>query len=149
MRQSLMIVDDSPVMRSFVKRSIEIAGFPVARWVEAANGAEALRRLGEAPVDLVLTDINMPVMDGEALMRAMSLEPSFKTIPVVVVSTDSTHHRVNSLLALGARGFVRKPFAPERLLRLLSEIFPEWPASPEPPATPDKAQLEGVWDEDF
>ncbi|HPT27704.1 MAG TPA: response regulator, partial [Bryobacteraceae bacterium] len=79
-----------------------------------------------AGVDLILTDINMPVLDGEGLLRALQVDPELKQIPVVVVSTDSTEQRVDALMGLGARGYVKKPFQPEKLSQVLSGIFPEW-----------------------
>ena len=123
MPSRLLIVDDSPVMRSFVKRIVMISGFPVSEMLEAENGAEALQRLATKPVDLVLTDINMPVMDGEELIRKMKSDKAYSSIPIVVVSTDATHHRVEVLLSLGARGYLAKPFPPERLSELLSSLL--------------------------
>jgi len=121
-----MIVDDSPVMRSFVRRTLQIAGLEMESCAEASNGAEALQKLAGAEVDLILTDINMPELDGEGLLRALRVDPELSKIPVVVVSTDSTEQRVDSLMALGARGYVKKPFQPERLSQVLTGIFPEW-----------------------
>jgi two-component system chemotaxis response regulator CheY len=122
----LLIVDDSPVMRSFVKRTLEIAGLVPQECLEASNGAEALRILADYRPDLILTDINMPVLDGESLLRALKANPESSDIPVVVVSTDSTENRVESLLKLGASGYVKKPFAPERLSELLDQVVPSW-----------------------
>jgi two-component system chemotaxis response regulator CheY len=121
-----MIVDDSPVMRAFVKRTIQIAGLEMESCVEAGNGREALEKLAAEPVDLILTDINMPVLDGEGLLEALKRSPQWGHIPVVVVSTDSTEQRVGDLLRLGARDYVRKPFPPEKLSGVLCGIFPDW-----------------------
>lgn len=126
MHKRLLIVDDSPVMRSFVRRSIEIAGLPVSRWLEAAHGREALDRLAEERVDLVLTDLNMPVLDGESLLRLMRDDERLRGVPVVVVSTDGTEQRMTRLLELGARGYVRKPFPPEQLYAVLGGVLPDW-----------------------
>lgn len=123
----LMIVDDSPVMRAFVKRTIAVSGFPVSEILEASNGREALDKLRAAaaqpPVDLILTDINMPVMDGEQLIGELKADAGLRSIPVVVVSTDSTEKRVGALLKLGASDYVRKPFPPERLSEVLSALL--------------------------
>lgn len=127
MRKRVMIVDDSPVMRSFVKRTLNAAGLPVLRCVEAGDGREALAKLEREPVDVILTDINMPVLDGEGFLRALRSDRSRAAIPVVVVSTDSTDNRVQSLIELGASGYVRKPFAPERLGEVLAGVLPDWP----------------------
>lgn len=123
----LMIVDDSPVMRAFVKRTIALAGFGTSEILEASNGREALDKLracaGSPAVDLILTDINMPVMDGEQLIGELKSDPGLKSIPVVVVSTDSTENRVGALLRLGASDYVRKPFPPERLSEVLGGLL--------------------------
>jgi two-component system chemotaxis response regulator CheY len=131
-----MIVDDSPVMRSFVRRTIAVSGLPTKEVVEASNGQEALAKLylsqarPEASIDLILTDINMPVMDGEGLLNELRDDPRLSHIPVVVVSTDSTDQRVGTLMSLGARDYVRKPFPPERLGEVLAGIFPDWVCEP-------------------
>ncbi len=111
----IMIVDDSPAMRSFIGRTIELSGLDVASCVHASNGQEALNLLRKQAVDIVLSDINMPVMDGESLLRELANDADLMKVPVVVVSTDSTDSRKKRMLALGARGYVRKPFAPETL----------------------------------
>lgn len=126
MKKRVLIVDDSPVMRSFVRRTLDAAGLPVEECLEAANGSEALTRASGGRIDLILTDINMPVMDGEGLLRALRQSDATAGIPVVVVSTDSTEKRVQSLMELGAAGYVRKPFAPERLGEVLTELLPDW-----------------------
>lgn len=126
MCKRLLIVDDSPVMRSFVRRSIEIAGLQVDRWLEAGHGREALEKLDTEAVDLVLTDINMPVLDGEGLLRAMRADERLRQVPVVVVSTDGTELRMARLMELGAMGYLRKPFPPERLCLLIEQVFPDW-----------------------
>lgn len=130
MSKCLMIVDDSPVMRSFVKRTLLAAGLPVGTCLEAANGVDALEKLRAfslvGSIDLILTDINMPVMDGEGLLAELKRDVALASIPVVVVSTDSTDQRVGTLMRLGASDYVRKPFPPERLSQVLSGIFPGW-----------------------
>jgi two-component system chemotaxis response regulator CheY len=114
-----MIVDDSRVMRGFVRRVIEISGFDLSRSVEASNGSEALQLLRSEPVDAILTDINMPVVDGEEFLRRLSQDEALRGIPAIVISTDGTQNRIDRMLALGARGYVVKPFRPEDLRREL------------------------------
>lgn len=111
----IMIVDDSPAMRTFIGRIISLSGLDVACCVQASNGMEALNLLREQLVDVVLSDINMPVMDGEQLLRELANDAVLRKVPVVVVSTDSTDLRRKRMLELGAKGYVRKPFAPETL----------------------------------
>jgi two-component system chemotaxis response regulator CheY len=126
MHKRVMIVDDSPVMRSFVKRTLDIAGLPVSQYLEAGDGREALAVLESGGVDVVLTDINMPVLDGQGLIASMKSDPRFCSIPVVVVSTDSTDQRMGELIRLGASGYIRKPFPPEKISEVLCGLFPEW-----------------------
>jgi two-component system chemotaxis response regulator CheY len=111
----VLIVDDSPAMRAFIRRVLDLSGLDVERYVEASNGAEALERLAHDWLDVVLTDINMPVMGGEELLQRMSRHPVLRLIPAIVVSTDRTDSRIQSMLNLGAKGYVGKPFRPETL----------------------------------
>ncbi len=111
----VLIVDDSPAMRNFIRRVLDLSGLEVGRCLEASNGEEALRVLEDNWVDAVLTDINMPQMDGEELLRQMSSHSVLRSIPVLVVSTDRTEARIQKMLTLGAKGYVTKPFLPETL----------------------------------
>lgn len=111
----IMIVDDSPVMRAFIRRVIGLTGLELEAIYEAGNGEDALRLLGDHRADLILTDINMPKMNGEEFIRHIGSDDSLRMIPVLVVSTDSTQIRVQRLLALGAKGYLTKPFLPEML----------------------------------
>jgi two-component system chemotaxis response regulator CheY len=110
-----MIVDDSPVMRAFIRKVVGLTGIDVGEYCEAGDGEDALKSLREHWVDLVLTDINMPKMNGEEFVRRMECDDLLRSIPVIVVSTDSSHSRVQQMLALGAKGYVSKPFLPEAL----------------------------------
>jgi two-component system, chemotaxis family, chemotaxis protein CheY len=112
---TVLIVDDSPVMRNFVRRVMRLAGFDEAEYLEASDGGDGLRRVQSTHVDLVLTDINMPNMNGEEFLAAMHADEALRGIPAVVISTDATHHRKARLTALGARGYIAKPFSPEAL----------------------------------
>jgi len=115
MAYRVLIADDSPVMRSFVRRVIELSGFELSDCFEAADGEEALSVLRAQWVDAILTDINMPVVDGEEFLRRLSADPMLRSIPVMVISTDATRNRIDRMMALGARGYVTKPFVPETL----------------------------------
>jgi two-component system chemotaxis response regulator CheY len=119
----ILIVDDSPAMRTFIRRVVKLSGIDVDCFFEAANGAEALEQLAAHPVDAVLTDINMPVMDGEQLLRKMREEGSFQEIPVIVISTDATTNRIHTMQALGAAGYLQKPFGPEQLRNELDRVL--------------------------
>jgi len=111
----VLIVDDSPAMRTFIRRVMESSGFELSSCFEASNGEEAMLLLRKEWVDAILTDINMPVMDGEELLRNLAADELLRSIPAIVISTDGTENRIERLLALGARGYVTKPFAPEDL----------------------------------
>ncbi len=111
----VLIVDDSPAMRTFVRRVIDMSGFDLDSCFEASNGGEALNVLRSEWVDAILTDINMPEMDGEEFLRRLSQDEMLRAIPAIVISTDATAHRMASMASLGARGYVTKPFLPETL----------------------------------
>jgi two-component system chemotaxis response regulator CheY len=119
---TVLIVDDSPAMRAFVRRILDMSGLEVGRCLEAADGLEALRLARREKVEVILSDINMPVMDGEEFVRQLNADPELRHIPVVVVSTDRTETRVQKMLALGARGYVTKPFLPEALRQELERV---------------------------
>jgi two-component system chemotaxis response regulator CheY len=123
MAYRLLIVDDSPAMRSFIRRVIDLSGFELAGCWEASNGIEALQVLETEWVDAILSDINMPGMDGEEFLRHLSTHELLRAIPVIVISTDGTDQRIERMLALGARGYVIKPFRPEVLREALEKTL--------------------------
>jgi two-component system, chemotaxis family, chemotaxis protein CheY len=129
MAYSVLIVDDSPVMRSFIRRVLALSGFEVGECVEAGDGAEALLKLGAHRVDVILTDINMPGMNGEELLRRLGAEGILKTTPAVVISTDATNERIVRMIELGAQGYMSKPFTPETLRDELERVLGERDAS--------------------
>jgi two-component system chemotaxis response regulator CheY len=110
-----LIVDDSSVMRKIVERSLRQAGIELEKVVEAANGAEALMALGKEPVDLILCDINMPVMDGLEFVKQLHTVENTKGIPVVMITTEGSESHVVQALSAGARGYIRKPFTPDQV----------------------------------
>ena|SRR5579863_5498021 len=120
---SILIVDDSSAMRSVIKRILAISGFEMDTCLQACDGEDALSTMRREPVDLVISDINMPRMDGEALLREMSEDPALSGIPVVIVSSDATESRASRLLDLGAKGYLVKPFQPEMLREKLEEVL--------------------------
>jgi two-component system, chemotaxis family, chemotaxis protein CheY len=119
----ILIVDDSPAMRSFIRRVVRLSGIEVDQYFEAGNGAEALEQLAANPVDAVLTDINMPVMDGEEFVRKMRESAPTRSTPVIVISTDATIQRIHTMQALGAMGYLQKPFGPEQLRNELDRVL--------------------------
>jgi two-component system, chemotaxis family, chemotaxis protein CheY len=125
MAYCVLIVDDSPVMRSFIRRVMTISGFEVRECLEASNGEEALTQLGMHQVDVILTDINMPTMNGEELLRRLGADGVLKTVPTLVISTDATQDRILRMMALGAEGYMTKPFSPEALREELERVLGE------------------------
>ena len=110
-----LIVDDSSVMRNIVERSLVQAGIEMGQVFQAANGAEALTILKENPVDLILCDINMPVMDGLEFIKQLPGIANAKDVPVVMITTEGSEEYVVQALSCGARGYIRKPFTPEQV----------------------------------
>lgn len=112
---NVMVVDDNRIMREIVSRTVRMSGLPVADLVQAAHGQEALDLMRSRWIDLVLLDINMPVMNGEEFLAELRSDTALRSTLVVVVSTESSQSRIARLQALGA-GFVHKPFTPEALV---------------------------------
>lgn len=110
-----LIVDDSSVMRKIVERSLRQAGIEMTEVFQAGNGAEAMAVLQNSKVDLILCDINMPVMDGLEFIKQLPGIPNAKGVPVVMITTEGSEAHVVEALSLGARGYIRKPFTPEQV----------------------------------
>jgi two-component system chemotaxis response regulator CheY len=118
-----MIVDDSAAMRAFIVRVIWLSGLDVGGCIQASNGQEALDLLRANWIDIVLTDVNMPVMNGEQFVTCMEEDELLRTIPVLVISTDGSEHRVQRMMSLGAKGYVKKPFSPELLRKSMEQLL--------------------------
>lgn len=125
MINSILIVDDSSLTRSLIRRTMEIAGVTAKEMHEAADGDQALDVLHEHPVNLVLADLHMPVVSGTELVRRMRADPSLNAIPVLIVSADPDTEHLEDLHAHSVNGYLRKPFTPEELLKALQPIFGE------------------------
>src|ERR1700687_3996499 len=110
-----LIVDDSSVMRKIVERSVRQAGIELTSVFQAGNGAEALAILAENKVELILCDINMPVMDGLEFVKQLSVVENAKGVPVIMITTEGSESHVVQALSAGARGYIRKPFTPEHV----------------------------------
>jgi two-component system chemotaxis response regulator CheY len=110
-----LIVDDSSVMRKIVERSLRQAGLSLVQVLEASNGAEALAVVQGNKVDLILCDINMPVMDGLEFVKALAGVENAKGVPVVMITTEGSEGHVVQALSAGARGYIRKPFTPDQV----------------------------------
>ena len=123
MNCNVLIVDDSPILRTAIKKVVRLAGVPDDRIHEAGNGQEALDVLETIWVDLVLLDLNMPVMDGEQFVVELQKRDVISDVAVVVVSTESNKERLQRLRDLGVRSSLHKPLESEDLCRLITEIM--------------------------
>jgi two-component system chemotaxis response regulator CheY len=110
-----LIVDDSSVMRKIVERSLRQAGLDQMVVYEAGNGAEGLDMLKSKNVDLILSDINMPSMDGLEFLRQIREQKLAVGVPVVMITTESSEEHVKQAILAGARGYIRKPFTAEQV----------------------------------
>jgi len=110
-----LIVDDSSVMRKIVERSLRQAGLDPLVVYEAGNGAEGLDMLKAKPVDLILSDINMPSMDGLEFLRQIKAQNLAPGVPVVMITTESSEEHVKQAILSGAQGYIRKPFTAEQV----------------------------------
>ena len=115
MAYTVLVVDDSRIMREMVARSVTMSGLDIAAVETAGDGQQALDKMRTQWFDLVLLDVNMPVMTGEQFLVALRADLALRDTLVVVVSTESSLPRIARLKALGA-GFVHKPFKPEALV---------------------------------
>ncbi len=122
---NVLIVDDSSTMRSVIKKIIKVSGFDVGNFLEAGDGLEALEVLQRDWVDLVLSDINMPNMNGLELIGKMADDDMLKSIPVVMVTTEGSEEKVAKSKELGAAGYIKKPFLPEDIKVALCNIMGE------------------------
>ena len=120
---TILIVDDSPILRRSIRKSLTQAGVADDSIREANNGAEAMTALAKEPIALVLLDLNMPVMNGEATLAAMRENPSTVDVPVIIVTTEGNISRLLRLQSMGIRGYLRKPFQPEDLRELVGDIL--------------------------
>ena len=121
MKKTIITVDDSPTMRNMIAFTLRGAGHEV---LQAADGAEALDLLKKRPVDLVISDINMPNMDGITLTRQLRGLPQFKATPIILLTTESAPEKKSDGRAAGATGWIVKPFQQEQLLAVVAKVLP-------------------------
>lgn len=120
---NILIVDDSMSMRAVIKKIISLSGFKVDECFEAQNGKDALEILSKNWVDVILSDINMPEMNGIEMLKALKSDELYKQIPVVFITTEGSKERMEEAIQAGASGFLKKPFLPEELRALLYQII--------------------------
>lgn len=117
----VLIVDDSVSMRQMVSFTLRQGGFDV---IEAEHGRDALDKLASATVDLIITDLNMPVMDGITLIQNVRKQPMMKSKPILMLTTEGLAAKKEQGKAAGATGWIVKPFDPEKLLQTLAKVLP-------------------------
>jgi two-component system chemotaxis response regulator CheY len=119
----VLIVDDSAAIRKILHRVLVQAEVPLGKVFEASDGMEALEKLKLEKVGLILSDINMPNMDGIELLSKLKADDALKTVPIVMITTEGSQAKVMQALQLGAAGYVRKPFTAEQIKEKLAGII--------------------------
>jgi two-component system chemotaxis response regulator CheY len=120
MSNVILAVDDSPSMRQMVGQTLRAAGYDV---IEAADGVEALELARGRVVDLVITDVNMPNMDGITLVAQLRALPTYRLVPLLLLTTESSPERKAQGKQAGATGWMVKPFNPDQLLATLARVL--------------------------
>jgi two-component system, chemotaxis family, chemotaxis protein CheY len=118
----ILAVDDSASLRQMVCFTLKSAGHQV---IEAIDGVDALERLGDRQVDLVLTDQNMPRMDGLTLVAQLRAKPGYQRTPILMLTTESSDAMKQAGRAAGATGWMVKPFDPLKLLNVIAKVLPQ------------------------
>lgn len=123
MNYRILIVDDSPLLRATARRAVLQAGAAPSQIREAPNGQEALDALRAEPADIVLLDINMPVMDGFQFVEEKVKDPALAGVKVALVTTEGNQKRLSRMTEMGVEHYLRKPFEPEELRALVEDLF--------------------------
>ncbi len=123
MAYNILIVDDSRTMRKVILKAVALSGFDLGDCWEAGDGREAIRILANHWVDLILTDLHMPEMNGLEMLREIQKDEIHRQVPVVLITTEGSEKRIQEALALGMKGYVQKPFHPEAIRDLLTQIM--------------------------
>lgn len=119
---NVLVVDDSSVARAMIVKTLRISELPLSEVLEATNGQEALEAIEEHWIDLVLADINMPVMSGDEMVDRIKDNPGWSDMAIIVISTDGNRPRIEKLVHQGVK-FLRKPFTPETLRDVVAEML--------------------------
>ena len=123
MESDVLVVDDSAAIRKILQRVLRQTGMAIRTIHEAGDGVEALAVLNAHKVDLVLTDINMPKMDGLQFLASVKSSPQWRQLPVVMITTEGGETKVGEAVKLGAAGYVRKPFTADQIKEKLVGIL--------------------------
>ena len=123
MSYNVLVVDDSSIIRSFVKKSLMMSGVDIGTIHEAPNGVSALECLEQNWIDIVFCDINMPLMTGTELVQKMSANPIMKSIPIVMVSSVHSEQKIAELKQQGIKAYIKKPFRPEQFRDVINKVL--------------------------
>ena len=123
MESDVLVVDDSAAIRKILTRVLRQTGMAIQTIHEAGDGQEALTLMAQHRIDLVLSDINMPKMDGLQLLASLKASPQWRKIPVVMITTEGGETKVAEAVRLGAAGYVRKPFTADQIKEKLVGIL--------------------------
>ncbi|HPO15431.1 MAG TPA: response regulator [Candidatus Hydrogenedentes bacterium] len=148
MALNILVVDDSATVRAVIAKTLQLSGVAIGAIHTAANGEEALSVMKEQWIDLVFSDINMPVMGGIEMIQHMHRDAMLRNIPVVVVSTEGSAARIEQMKAQGVRAYIRKPFTPEMVRTVVEEIVGPHAEEPEQPED-EKAKPEELLKKTF
>jgi two-component system chemotaxis response regulator CheY len=119
-------VDDSETIRAMLHRTLDMTKLPIDEVVHAQNGNDALEKLAENWIDIVFTDIHMPHKTGIELIDAMMDDAELRDIPVVIISTEGSKTRIDQLSKKGIKGYIRKPFTPEKIRDIITSTLGGW-----------------------
>ncbi|HTZ00775.1 MAG TPA: response regulator [Xanthobacteraceae bacterium] len=117
--KTILTIDDSRTMRDMLKMALGSAGFTV---LQAVDGQDGLNVLARQPVDVIITDINMPKLDGYGVIRAVRSDPAYNATPILVLSTEAEQESKDIAKDAGATGWIVKPFDPEGLVNLVNAV---------------------------
>lgn len=120
MSKTIMTVDDSASVRLMVSFTLRQLGYEV---LEASNGSEALKKIGKKPIHMLITDVNMPEMDGISLVRKVREDPSYRFIPIIILTTESQQDKKREGKDAGATGWIVKPFSPDQLTAVVRKVM--------------------------
>jgi two-component system chemotaxis response regulator CheY len=123
MAYNILVVDDSKTIRSIIVRILKLTKLELGQILEANNGEEALDCLKNNWIDLILSDLNMPVMNGIEMIAALAKNSLLKDIPVVIISTDGSARRMEELKEKGIREYITKPFTPEAMSKVIDRVL--------------------------
>jgi len=123
MALNILVVDDSHSMRKFIIKAIEASGVDCGLIIEAPNGREALKKLEEHWIDIILTDINMPEMNGIEFIKKIRESEVHKKLPIVVITTERSISIMKEVEDLGIEGYMKKPFTPEEIRKTLTSLI--------------------------